>query len=113
MFGIYSAGWVFAARFYGEGNKREIKKTLGICLAGTVSIGFIFFILTLAMPEGLICYRYGDSAYERCDDRKPALRGRQGHGVHIREALFKDSAAVYSCGRAAGDRLPSIVPCAV
>jgi Na+-driven multidrug efflux pump len=30
MFGICSAGWVFAARFYGEGNKREIKKTLGL-----------------------------------------------------------------------------------
>lgn len=54
MFGICSAGWVFAARFHSEGNKPEIKKTLGLCLAGTVSVGFILFILALVMPEGLI-----------------------------------------------------------
>ncbi len=54
MFGICSAGWVFTARFHGEGNKAGIKRTLGLCLAGTVSVGFIFFVLTLVIPEGLI-----------------------------------------------------------
>lgn len=54
MFGICSAGWVFAARFHSEGNRHEIKKTLGLCLLGNVSIGFVFFALALIMPEGLI-----------------------------------------------------------
>lgn len=54
MFGICSAGWVFAARFHGEGDGEGIKRTLGLCLTGTVSIGFIFFVLALAIPEELI-----------------------------------------------------------
>jgi putative MATE family efflux protein len=55
MFGICSAGWVFTARFHGEGDKEGIKRTLGLCLTGTVSVGFIFFVLALVIPEGLIC----------------------------------------------------------
>ena len=32
MIGVCSTGWVFAARFNGEGDKKGIKMTLGVCL---------------------------------------------------------------------------------
>jgi putative MATE family efflux protein len=54
MFGVCSAGWVFAARFHGEGDTGGIKSTLGLCLIGTFIIGFVFFVLALVIPEGLI-----------------------------------------------------------
>lgn len=54
MFGICSAGWVFTARFHGEGDNQGIKRTLGLCLIGTVSVGVIFFVLSLVIPDGLI-----------------------------------------------------------
>jgi putative MATE family efflux protein len=54
MFGVCSAGWVFAARFNGEGDLGGIKRTLGLCLTGTFIIGFVFFVLALVIPEGLI-----------------------------------------------------------
>ena len=54
MFGIGSAGWVFAARFNGEGDKKGITKTLGVCLAGTLIVGALFFVLSQTVPGGLI-----------------------------------------------------------
>lgn len=54
MFGVCSTGWVFAARYNGEGDSAGIKKTLGFCLSGTIIIGFIFFVLSLTIPGGLI-----------------------------------------------------------
>lgn len=54
VFGICSAGWVFAARYNGEGDSAGIKRTLGICLAGTVFVCTVIFALTLTIPRGLI-----------------------------------------------------------
>ena len=54
MIGICSTGWVFAARFNGEGDKHGIKITLGVCLFGTIAIGTVFFLLALIIPEQLI-----------------------------------------------------------
>ena len=54
MFGICSAGWVFAARHNGEGDALGIKRSLGFCLVGTVFVGTVFFVLTLTIPRGLI-----------------------------------------------------------
>ncbi|MFA5676547.1 MAG: MATE family efflux transporter [Christensenellales bacterium] len=52
--GICSSGWVFTARYNGEGDKAGIQRTLGICLAGTVLVSAVFFVLTVTMPRGLI-----------------------------------------------------------
>ncbi len=54
IFGVCSASWVFAARYNGEGDSAGIKRTLGICLAGTVFIAVIICLLTLTIPRGLI-----------------------------------------------------------
>ena len=48
MFGVwFNVGWVFAARYNGEGDTEGIKRTLGVCLAGMLMIGSLFFVLTL------------------------------------------------------------------
>ena len=54
MIGICAAGWVFAARFNGEGDKKGIRLTLGVCLIGTITIGAVFFVLALTIPQQLI-----------------------------------------------------------
>jgi putative MATE family efflux protein len=54
MFGVCSTGWVFAARYNGEGDAEGVRRTLGISLAGTLLIGGVFFVLTLVLPQGLI-----------------------------------------------------------
>ena len=54
MFGICSAGWVFAARFNGKGDIDGVKRTLAVCLIGTLMVGSIFFVLALTIPRGLI-----------------------------------------------------------
>lgn len=54
MLGICGTGWVFVARFNGEGDKNGIRKTLGVCLAGTLIVGALFFVLTQALPRQLI-----------------------------------------------------------
>ena len=41
-------------RFNGEGDAEGVRRTLGICLAGTLLIGGVFFVLTLVVPQGLI-----------------------------------------------------------
>lgn len=54
MFGVCSAGWVFTARYNGEGDSKGIKRTLGFCLVGTTAVGFIFFVLSQTIPEQLV-----------------------------------------------------------
>jgi len=54
MFGICSAAWIFAARHNGEGDCAGIKRTLGFCLAGTLFVGLVFFLLSVTVPHGLI-----------------------------------------------------------
>ena len=54
MFGVCSGGWVFAARFNGEGDTDGVKRALAVCLLGTLIISAVFFVLTLTVPQGLI-----------------------------------------------------------
>ena len=54
MLGICGTGWVFAARFNGEGDKAGIKRVLGVCLVGTLIVGALFFILSVSIPQSLI-----------------------------------------------------------
>lgn len=54
ILGVCGTGWVFAARFNGEGDKRGIQKTLAVCIAGTFPIAFLFYILSQTIPGSMI-----------------------------------------------------------
>ena len=54
MFGVGSAGWVFAARYNGAGDTNGVKRTLAVCLIGTLMIAGVFFMLALVIPQGMI-----------------------------------------------------------
>ena len=50
-FGVASGSAVFLAQYYGAGNVKGIRRTLGVMLIFVVPIGLLFTLLTMTFPE--------------------------------------------------------------
>src|SRR5512138_3660091 len=51
LFGVTSGMSIFTAQFWGKGELEQIHHVLGICLAIAVSVGTLFALAAVLMPE--------------------------------------------------------------
>ncbi len=54
MFGLNSGSAVFISQYWGAGDRKGIKNIFGLMLVNTVSVGILFMICGLVLPEQII-----------------------------------------------------------
>lgn len=50
-FGAYSGAGIFIAQYYGKGDNKMVKTTLGLALTLGVAVGMIFIVIAMLLPE--------------------------------------------------------------
>ena len=61
LFGVTSGMAIFTAQFWGKGDEESIRKVLGICLTVAMSVGFLFTLAAIFIPETILRFYTEDS----------------------------------------------------
>jgi len=54
LFGVTSGMAIFTAQYWGQGDVESIHKVLGLCLTVAVSVGFLFTLAAMLIPETIL-----------------------------------------------------------
>ena len=56
LFGVTSGMAIFTAQFWGKGDEENIRKVLGICLTVALSVGLLFTLAAILIPETVLSF---------------------------------------------------------
>jgi putative MATE family efflux protein len=54
LFGVYSGASIFTAQYWGKEDVKSVRRVLGVCLISGISIAFIFTLVIMIFPQGIL-----------------------------------------------------------